>query len=160
MNIFKPVSGRVRNVVSSAFLFAALISLVSPLIAMLATLFVGMEAAESIKGMLRNYAMLGPFLALVLVGCGIYLHLRRPRGGTVASDTGKITLSQKLLATILFLFVMPIIVAIMWNTWTQSGRELSLPVTLVESLFAWIGLLLVVVMVSIWRRKSEETPSK
>ena len=101
----------------------------------------------------RWYFIPGQYLAIFFVALGIGLRLFWPAPKTPeAEHADRVTLSQKLLSTILFFLTIPILVGAMRYVWTTSEKDISL--YLLETLFAWIGLLLTIVMVSVWRKRS------
>jgi len=109
------------------------------------------------KGVESVWFIPGPVLAFLLTGIGVWLFFRWPVEMVVPVETS-VPLRQKILSIALFLAVMPLIIGVMWYMWRDSQRNLSL--YLMEALFAWIGFLLVFLVVSAWRKRSkaEDTP--
>ena len=138
-----------RKVVFTLIICGAVISLMltQPVISLL-----GIQSVTE-----RWYFIPGHYLALFFVALGIGLRLVWPAAKkTEAQPAADVTLLQKILCTVLFLIAMPFLVGVMRYMWSDSVRDISL--YLAETLFVWIGLLLTIVFVSVWRKKSKAAP--
>ena len=130
-----------RKTVFSLLLLGAVVCLFSPLFVWLTG---GVEAVRE-----RWYFISGPLLALVFAGVGIWLHFRWPAEKIRPVEPA--TMGQKIFSVALFLVGIPLVIGVMWYMWTTSERGLSQ--YLLQALLLWIGLLVTIAVVSVWRKR-------